>query len=198
MSSFSTFLKRFGVISVVLLGALACNKKQDEEPQHEPTEEEQVKLHLEASFSTFAAKLDLKSTADFKEYIVKNSVVSMGLDGSMIYNLRQDGESMLWLKFRCVEADKWRVDGDLYGGLEIHGTMDPLSMLIGGPQKWEAYSDIHVYDQGKDVAKLGLEVYDLGYILVFRFPDGTSYSLTTLLLIEPLIDYLLEHVVSTE
>ena len=135
MSLIPTFLKRSGVFCLILLGALACNKKQDEEPQHVPTEEEQVKLHLEATFSTFAAKLDLKSTADFKEYIVKNSVVSMGLDGSILYNLRQNGESMLWLKFSCVEADKWRVDGDLYGGLELHGSMDPLSMLIGGPQK---------------------------------------------------------------
>lgn len=198
MSSFTTLLKRFGVISIVLLGALACNKQPEDPPQHEPTEEEQVKLHLEATFSTFATKLDLESSASIKEYIVKNSVISMGMDGSVLYNLRQNGESMLWLKLRYLDVDKWSLDGDLYGGLEFHGFLNPLSMLIGGPKHWEAYSDIHVYDQGKDVAKLGLEIYDLGYIAVFRFPDGTSYSITTVLLIEPLIDYLLEHVVSTE
>jgi hypothetical protein len=198
MTSFTTLLKRFGIISIVLLGALACNKKQEEPTQHEPTEEELVKLHLEASFSTFASKLDLESTADAKEYIVKNSVVSMGLDRSILYNLRQNGESMIWLKFRHVEGDNWQLDGDLYGGLEFHGTLHPLAMILAGTKNWEKYADIHVYDQGKDIATLGLEVYDLGYVAVFRFPDGTSYSITTVLLIEPLIDYLLEHVLSAQ
>ncbi len=198
MSLIPTFLKRSGVFCLILLGALACNKQQSDVPQHEPTEEEKVKLHLEASFTTFATKLDLQSYADAKEYIVKNSVVSMGMDGAILYNLRQNGESMLWLKFSHLEGEKWKLDGDLYGGLEFHGILEPLSMIICGPKSWEKYWNIHVYDQGKDVATLGLEVYDLGYIPVFRFPDGTSYSITTVLLVEPLVDYLLNHVVSTD
>jgi hypothetical protein len=198
MSLIPTLLKRSGVLSLVLLGALACNKQQADVPQHEPTEEELVKMHVETSFTTFATKLDLESSADAKEYIVKNSVVSMGIDQSILYNLRQNGESMLWLRFRHLEGDKWQLDGDMYGGLEFHGILEPLSMLICGPKSWDKYWDIHVFDQGKDVATLGVEVYDLGYIPVFRFKDGTSYSITTVLLVEPLIDYLLNHVLSTE
>jgi hypothetical protein len=197
MSILST-LKRFGVICLILLAALACKKQQDEQPQHEPTEEELVKLHLEESFASFAAKLDLESSADAKEYIVKHSVVSLGLDRSVIYSLRQDSESLLWLRFRHVEGDNWLMEGDMYGGLEFRGSLQPLSMVIAGPKNWEHYSDIHVYDNGKDVATFGVEIYDLGYIPVFRFKDGTSYSITTVLLVEPLIDYLLKHVLSTE
>ncbi len=198
MSSFATLLKRFGVICLILLAALACNKTQDEEPKHEPTEEELVKMHMEETFSAFAAKLDLESSADVKEYIVKHSVVSWGLDNSVIYSLRQDSVSMLWLRFRHVEGDNWLVEGDMYGGLAFRGSLQPLRMIIGGPKNWELYADIHVLDKGKDVATFGMEIYDLGYIPVLRFKDGTSYSITTVLLIEPLIDYLLQHVLSTE
>jgi hypothetical protein len=198
MSLNLTHLKRLSVIGLILLGALSCNKKQDVTPPHEPTEEELQKQHLEESFTSFAVKLNLEDSADAKEYIVKHSSVSMSLDGSILYDLRQDGVSLLWLKFWHHDKDTWRVDGDLYGGIEFHGTLQPLSMAISGPKYWEELSDIHVYDTGKDVATLGLEVYDLGYVPVFRFPDGTSYSITTVLLIEPLVDYLLNHVLSTE
>ena len=192
-------LKRIGISLLSLLVIAACSKKQvEEEPQHELTEQEQKKQHLEESFSTFASMLKLEETADVKEYFVRHSVVSIGLDRSLIYDLRQDGQSLLWLKFRHVEQDYWLVDGDLYGGLEVHGNLQPVAMMTDGPAKWDQYWDIHVFDRGEDVATLGLEVYDLGYIPVFRFPDGTSYSITTVLLIEPLIHFLLEHVLSTE
>jgi hypothetical protein len=192
-------LKRIGISLLLLLVITACSEKQVEEvPKHELTEQEQKKQHLDESFSAFASMLNLEETADIKEYIVRHSVVSIGLDRSLIYDLRQDGLSLLWLKFRHLELDDWLVDGDLYGGIEVHGSLQPLNMLTDGPEKWDQYWDIHVFDNGEDVATLGLEVYDLGYIPVFRFPDGTSYSITTVLLIEPLIHFLLEHVLSTE
>lgn len=198
MSLFSNYCKRIGVLCLVLLAALACSQKQDEVPEHEPTEEELIKLHLEESFATFFSTMELEESADIREYLVRHSVVSVAMDKSIIYNLRQNGVSLIWLRFTHHDADNWNVNGDMYGGVEFHGTLQPLAMYAQGPSYWEELSDIHVYDNGKDVAKLGLEVYDLGYIPVLRFPDGTSYSITTLVLIEPLMDYLLKHVLSTE
>lgn len=198
MTSYSINLKRFGVFCLILLVALSCNKNPEDIPQHEPTEEELAKQHLEESFAAFAAKLDLEDSADAKEYLVKHSVVSVAMDKSIIYNLRQDGVSMIWLRFTHHDGDNWNLKGDMYGGIEFKGTLQPAVMYAKGPAYWEELSDIHVYDNGKDVATLGLEVYDLGYIPVLRFPDGTSYSLTTVVLIEPLMDYLLSHVLSTE
>lgn len=198
MALYSTLIKRICVFGLILLGAMACNRKTVEVPEHIPTEEEKTKQHLEESFASFAAKLNLEDSADAKEYIVKHSRVSISLDKSIVYDLRQDGLSLLWLRFRHHDGDTWVLDGEMYGGLEFHGTLQPLTMMVKGPQYWEELSDIHVYDNGKEVATLGLEVYDMGYIAVFRFPDGTSYSITTVLLIEPLVDYLLKHVLSTE
>ena len=196
---FAFHLRHIGMSFLALLVFAACSEKQDEEiPERELTEEEQKKQHLEESFSAFVQMLNLEEAANTKEYLVRHSVVSVGLDRSLIYDLRQDGQSLLWLKFRHLEMDNWLVDGDIYGGLEVHGSLQPLNMMQGGPAKWDQYWDIHVFDNGEDVATLGLEVYDLGYIPVFRFPDGTSYSITTVLLIEPLIQFLLEHVFSTE
>jgi len=192
-------LRKIGIPCLLLLGLGACTEKQVEEvPVHELTAQELKKQHLEESFSAFARMLDLEEAADTKEYIVRHSVVSIGLDRSVIYDLRQDGTSLLWLKFRHLEMDNWLVDGSLYGGLEVHGSLQPVKMIAGGPAKWDQYWDIHVFDNGEDVASLGVDAYDLGDILVFRFPDGTSYSITTVLLVEPLIHFLLEHVLSTE
>lgn len=192
-------LRKIGIAFLALFVLASCSQKQAEQvPTHELTEQEQKKQHLEESFSAFAQMIDLEEAADTREYLVKHSVVSIGLDRSIIYDLRQDGRSLLWLKFRHLEQDYWLVDGDLYGGLEVHGNLQLLEMVAGGPAKWDQYWDIHVFDNGEDVATLGLETYDLGYIPVFRFPDGTTYSITTVLLIEPLIDFLLEHVLSTE
>ena len=192
-------LRNTGLSFLVLLVLAACSEKPvEEDPTHGLTPQEQKKQHLEESFSAFVQVLDLEETADAREYIVKHSEVSMGLDRSIIYELRQDGLSLLLLRFRYLELDNWLVDGDIYGGLEVHGSLQPLQLIAGGLETWDQYTDIHVFDGGEDVAFLGLEVYDMGFIPVFRFPDGTSYSITTVILIEPLIDYLLENVLSTE
>ena len=198
MYSHSLHFFRLGFCCLILLGFLACSKQQEEVPEHELTEQELKKQHLDESFSALVDMVELEEGEEVKEYIVKHSVVSLGLDASVIYNLRQGSQSLVWLKFRYRGQGIWLVDGDLYGGIELHGSLNASEMSADYPDQWDKHWDIHVYDNGEDVAKLGLEVYDLGMIPVFRFPDGTSYSLSTLVLIEPLIDYLLEHVLSME
>ena len=178
------------------LCVLSCTEDPVVVPEHHLTEQERKKQHLDESFSAFASMIDLKDVEDAREFIRQNSEVSLGLDLSIVYTLRQDGETLVRLRFRMGSPLSFLVDGTLYGGLELHGSFQPF--IHSDPEHWEEYWDIHVFDNGEDVATLGVETLDQEIVPVLRFPDGTSYSLSTLLLIEPLVDYLLENVFSTE
>ena len=191
-------IKILTLACLVLPGFLACTKVQEEPATHEMTEQEQKKQHLEDSFSAFVQKIDLESSDNVWSYLLQHSSVALGLDGSIIYTLNQDREQLLRLKFRFQNPDLYKVDGNLYGGLALSGFIQPLSMILDCPDKRENHMDIHILDNGEDVAKLGLELYEKRLVPVFRFPDGTSYSVTTVILISPLLDYLLEYVLSTE
>lgn len=184
---------------LLLLGAVACTPKaQEEVPKHDLTEQEQKKLQLEEAFSPLIQQINLDEAADIRQYITQHSSVSLGLDGAIIYTLHQDGQTLVRLSFLYQGMDNWKVDGNLYGGLEVHGSLHPLGMVTDRPKNWENHWDLHIYNNGEDVATLGMEVYEQKWVPVFRFPDGTSYSLSSVVLIEPLVDYLLEHVFSTE
>lgn len=174
-----------GFLFIVFLSVLlaACNKTPVEVPKHPYTEEELVKAHLDESFSAFVTALDLDSTAvkNPARFVLVNSDVHANLlfRPAIIYQLKRHRKVVMELWFYPLER---KVEASLEGGISIKGPVLP--------------SDLHVYDQGKDVAKLELD-RDLA-CLVFRFPDGTAYALNSLIISEALIDFLIEHVLSTE
>lgn len=192
------YLSRLRIIGWFLAAfvVVSCAKAQEELPVHELTPEEQEKQHLDQSFANFVALLDLdKISSDPRDYILRHSDVSLGRDGSVIYRFTEKGITLITLQFRRGNG-LWKVEGRLYGGLGIQGVIDPV--LTPDWEKWEEKSLIYVYDNGVRVARLGLETYEGAPLPVLRFPDGTSYSLTSLLIVEPLVEFLLEYVLSTE
>lgn len=172
-------------LCIACLGALlvACKKTPVEVPKHPYTQEELVKAHLDESFSAFITALDLDSTVvkQPEKFILKNSSISTDWAdrGAITYQLKRHGRAVLLVRYYVLSGE---VLASLYGGIAIKGTIVP--------------SDLHVYDQDKEVAKLE---FDRGLsCLVFRFPDGTAYALNSLLISEALIDFLIENVLSTE
>lgn len=173
------------LISLACLCTLlvACQKAPVEVQKHPYTEEELVKAHLDESFSAFITALDLDSTVvkQPEKFILENSSISTDWAdrGAITYQLKRHGRAVLLVRYYVLSGE---VLASLYGGIAIKGTIVP--------------SDLHVYDQDKEVAKLE---YDRGLsCLVFRFPDGTAYALNSLLISEALIDFLIENVLSTE
>ena len=173
------------ILIVFCLGVVffACKKTPAPEVQeHAFTEAEQVKVHLEESFDAFFAALD-----------IDNSSVRLDLAdrGAVVYRLERNGQKAMEARFYPVSGE---VSAVLHGGVAFKGRINPVWSTRW--EDWEAASDVKVYDQGTEVAKLG---YEPGlYSLVLRFADGTSYALNAYLLSESLMDYLIENVFSTE
>jgi len=191
-------MKKLVVIFCCLLGVLSACRKADSspEPQEHPfTEEELVKRHLDQSFSAFVTAMDLDSTItkDPKQFIMDNSSVSIDLTdrGALVYELKRHLKTVLEARFYPLTGE---VSSSLYGGISIRGTIKPALSLKW--EDWEKKWDLDVYDEGKAVAKLGVEPGLSTF--VFRFPDGTSYAVSSLLISEALLDYLIENVLSTE
>lgn len=198
----------FLVTAAVAVLFVGCRKTGREQVLEHPfTEQELVKHHVEESFSAFVVAMDLDSTIlkDPVKYINDHSTIStdLGDRGAVIYRLINNNLVVLEARFYLLSVPA-RMEASLYGGLEVRGTVSPTFSLSW--DKWEENWDLKVYDNGTAVANLGVEPYsytEAGQTFnlpqpVLRYPDGTSYALSSLLIIEPLVDYLIENVVSTE
>ncbi len=177
-----------------------CAQKEAPQPEEHPnTQEELVKKHLDDTFSKFIVALDPESVEWTAEYLAEHSRVTIFPSGTIAYYFRKDGKTLLSADFRAEDGD-WYTKVSFFGGMRMEGTVKPTLSIDW--EEWENNWDIDVYDGEDAVAKLGIVSYvysgQLIPMPVFRFPDGTSYSVTTVLIIEPLIDYLLENVLSTQ
>lgn len=196
-------MRRVFLLIILALAVPGCTKEEPVQPkEHVLTPEEQVKQHLDDTFSEFVVALDPDTMEWTEDYILSHSTLDIELDGTFVYRFIRDNNVLLTVRLNLIR-ENWKVEAKLLGGLEVKGYVKPT--LSPDWSEWENNWDLDVYDQGTAVAKLGVEVFsryqaaeaDLQLVPVFRFPDGTSYSVTTLVLIEPLIDYLLENVLST-
>ena len=181
---------------MLLALAVACEKPPVEEiPQHVLTPAEQQKQHLADSYAPFLQAVGVENIGDPKEFIRENSVLELGLDGKPVYRLEKDMVVLVKIVF-SLKKGALALEVFFYGGPYMSGTVKPT--LSTKWEKWESNWDIDVYDGSTPVAKLGVEVLDGEPIPVFRFPDGTSYALTSALLTESLINYLIENGLPTE
>lgn len=205
-------MKRLFYLCCCCLAVWACNQAEPSPKEHPFTEQELVKKHLDDSFAKFFESLDVESVEDWEAYVWQYSTVSIDLDGSVVYRFRKGDITQLSIRVR-KGASYWIMEAQLYGGIRMSGhlTAGQLELPEEFPPDWnwrilEQFWDIDVYDNYVWVAKLGMESYaytEAGKasnipVMVFRFPDGTSYAVTTVLLVEPLMDYLIKHVFSTE
>ena len=188
------------IIGILLLGLAivmtGCKKTDDPlTEEREFTAEEEVKRHLDDTFSTFVEKLQSLSPdeASLARDIIQCSHISLRDFRYVVYSFEKDGTVLISAQFRPGLLS-WDMKMTLYGGLQVIGTVNLTPSLKW--EDWEKNWDLDVYDQGVAVAKLGIERYEDSPIFVFRFPDGTSYAVDTLLIVQPLVEYLIENVLS--
>lgn len=191
-------MKRVVLVVSLLLALAGCQKQppQASDTKHPFTQEELRKKQLDEAFTPFIEALDLESVTDYRQEVRKNSHVRLKLNGTIVYTYVKNGKTLIEFNYRFR-----RFTADLYGGISLKGSWRPrLSDDL------EDYIDADVLLDGEKVATLGFETYEYTEsgetvrrtVAVFRFDDGTSYAVRSLLLIEPLIEYLLENVLSTE
>lgn len=177
-------MKNLRIISVfaAVLVMVACNREASPVPEHHYTEEELKKQKLADVIDIFFEKLDPASIENASDFVVQNSKVALAPDGSIVYRLRKDGTTLIYGTF-LISKNQSKVDIRLYGGAQIKG---------------DSLSSLSVYLNGERLAAMGIEWVDLYPLVVLRYPDGTSYALSSFLVTDALLDFLLNHVLSTE
>lgn len=168
---------------VVVLSALAgCNKAPEPvgTDMHEFTQEELQKKRLDDAFTIFFRDFNFEDTENPSREIIRNSRITFPAPGILRYTYVSKDITLI-----TMDVGTSGFSADLHGGIHLEG--------IGiGDYATKVFID------GKQVATLGLITYNNIPTPVFRFPDGTSYAVTGVLLVEPLIDFLLKNVFSTE
>ncbi len=174
---------RIYITAILALGILAgCVKQSVPEgtDMHEFTQEELQKKQVDDAFASFFAALKLDTVQDPAQEVLKNSRITIPKLGVVRYTYVKDGVTVI-----VLDAKLGSFRADLYGGIHLEGD----SLLDGGTA---------VFMNNTQVATIGYVMYDGILTPVFRFDDGTTYAITGVLLVEPLIDYLLQYVFSTE
>lgn len=204
-------------LCIVLALLPACRRTlspetEPAEEQHPFSEAEQVKKHLDEAFAEFYQAVPVFETTDeATAFLLSHSAVLPLGKGTYYYWLVQQNaetgqrEVLVEMTFKVTGLpQKLYLDTSLLGGLQLRGNVLLLE-FTQDPATWDKALDIDLLDGGKAVARLGVEVLyykesgreETRPLVVFRFPDGTSYSVSSLLLIEPLVDYILMYVLGT-
>ena len=191
----------------------SCRRTLAPEPEQHPfSEAELVKKHLDEAFAEFYQAVPVFETnEEATAYLLSNSgVLPIGM-GTYYYWLEQPNaesgrrEVLVEMTLRVSGLPETvYLDASLLGGLRLRGNV-LLQEFTKDPTTWDGALDIDLLDGGKAVARLGVEVLyykesgreETRPLVVFRFPDGTSYSVSSLLLIEPLVEYILKNVLGT-
>ena len=175
---------------LVLFAAPGCVKTPEPlgTDMHEFTEEELKKKSLDDAFTLFFEAFKLDSIEDPRQEIINNSRISLPRLGTVRYTYTKDGHTLI-----IMDVTLSGFTADLYGNIHLEGK----SLTSGGTA---------VFIDGEQVATLDLVWYEYREdgktkrtpTPVFRFPDGTTYAITGVLLVEPLLEFLLGNVFSTE
>ena len=165
-----------------MLVLAGCQQEPAPVPEHHLTAQELEKQQVADALDLFLEKLDPASITKPSAFIMDNSSISMALDGSIVYRLRKGDATLITATFH-VKDKNWKVNARLYGGIQIMGS---------------SQSELEVCLDGEKKAVMGIEWMDLYPLIVLKYPDGTSYALTSFLVSEALLDFLMSHVLSTE
>jgi len=177
-------------IFFLLVLLVACQKQPDvqETDMHEFTQEELQKKKVDDSFTLFFEAFKLDEVQNPRLEIIRNSHVSIPKLGTIRYTYVKDGVTLL-----SMDVRGGTLSADLYGGIHVEGQSldgEGAAVYIDGERTatveliWYEYKE-----NGETTRKL---------TPVFLFDDGTTYAVNSVLLVEPLIDYLLKNVFKTE
>lgn len=159
---------------------------------------------------------------DLTKILTRDGSVALRSDGSVVYTLVRRGQVIFTVKLSvgnlcCGEVNLTVLTcSDLWmdGKVKISPLMCGLGCLAGegesfisGVSKFDSAMDVDVYTGDDKIAKLGLEPLHItgagedrwDVMLVLRFEDGTTYDITSLLLVSSMLDYFLseEHIGQT-
>lgn len=181
------------IILMLLVALVAAGCGKDQEPaeprEHAFTQEELQKKKVDDAFTVFFRYLDAESISEnpYRE-VTRHSHIDFLEEGTLRYTYVRGDLTLIKMdvKMNVFTAE-------LYGGIRVEGEYPSEEAPV-------------VYIDGERVATLGFVWYeyrDSGETVrqltpVFCFDDGTSYAVTGVLLVEPLIDFLLKNVFSTE
>lgn len=168
------------ILSVLLLAG--CNKPPVTEgtDMHEFTQEELQKKRLDDAFTVFFKKFNLDKVDNPTAEILSNSKVTIPSVGVIRYTYTKNGLTLI-----SMDVSSGGFVATLHGGIRLEG----VGLGENGTK---------VFIDGDQLATLDMVLYNNVPTPVFRFPDGTTYAITGVLLVEPLIDFLLKNVLSTE
>ena len=168
------------ILSVLLLAG--CNKPPVTEgtDMHEFTQEELQKKRLDDAFTLFFKKFNFEKVDNPTAEILANSKVTIPSPGVIRYTYTKNGLTLI-----SMDVGAGGLEATLHGGIHLKGT----GLGENGTK---------VFIDGDQLATLDMVMYNKVPTPVFRFPDGTTYAVTGVLLVEPLIDFLLKNVFSTE
>lgn len=153
---------------------------EEGQDMHPFTEQELKKQQLDSAFSTFFEYLKPETVEDPLQEILNNSRIYSPYLGVLRYKYVKDGVTLITID---LKPSSFTID--FLGGVHMEGT----GYLEG---------DILVYYENEQIAMLDLIWYEGTPTPVFRFDDGTSYAVTSIFLVDSLIDYLIKNVFSTE
>ena len=152
---------------------------------------------------------------DLLEMLKEDGNVALRPDGSVVYTLVRRGQVIFTVKLFvrnpcCGEvevtvltcSDLW-MDGkvnfsNLLCGLRCFGPGE--EEFLSGVSRVDASMDVDVYLSDGKVARLGLEPLhsitpegdSWNVMVVFRFEDGTTYDMTSLLLVSDMLQWFLD------
>lgn len=199
-------MKRIIYILALAVGLAACKKDPQPVEVYEPTPMEQTKQNLDSLGANMAKALGLSADDNLTEYILDNTKVSTKPIGTVTLTL--DGKEGTVMRATFIKKlGKTKVEIALVGDMLIRGYVDIGKFLLHlHPTQDDIYSealdegmDLTLYYRDEAMATLGIEPYhqkeageDVWKPLpVFRFSDGTSYAVSSTVLVEQFIDYFL-------
>lgn len=160
---------------ILLLTAVFWGCERNIEPQTpNPVDSDQDdKVLLEKAFTSFIEAVDVHSLEEARQFILLNGLITIDDDGIFHFFLCDDVQE--WMDFSISPSSDPRMQLTLAGGLSIRGI----------PSK--------VYVNDQYIADVAIVYLNGRPTPVFRFQDGTTYSLSSLLLITPFMDWIIEY-----
>lgn len=203
--------RNLAIALTVLLMAAGCRKAPEEAPVHELTPIEQSKKNLDILGESIAKALKMDSDEDVNifELLLSQGHVSAWPPGTFKYTLQGEEGNALEIDLQTKSLTRTAVTVFFPDDMYLDGEVDMARFLKNLHIKQTApittaldcTLDITLYCRDEPVATLGLEpehVNESGknywtMVPVFRFTDGTSYSVSSVLLIDQFIDYFLKY-----
>ena len=191
----------------MLLLPFSCKKAEAVVEEHPFTETEQEKNSLDEVSTQVWESLGLEEGAEILPFLREHTRLIPSLSGLTIAVLSAEDEEVMRMKFG-LGLGRIRLSGSMLDRVELNGTVgldnfqrgeEPFSQRI--IQAMDAGTDVAVHLDGKEIGRLGFEAIhenEAGKdswtpVPVIRFKDGTSYSVSGLLLVAPLIEFFLRN-----